>query len=432
MKNKERIENKDRITGKQWLVIFIAGLAGQLCWNIENQWFTTFVYDKISPDPSIISWMVGASAITSAVATVFFGTIGDRSGRRKPLMVGGYIIWGITVIIFGATEFLPKNSVVLAAVAVVFADCLMTFFGAMAHDAGYNPWTTDITNEHNRGKLGAVIAVLPVVATILGSLLFGNIIEAIDYFAFFMIIGAAMIVLGLFALVMVKDSPDLKPNKEVKGFGQQFLSFFSFSVLRENKVLAWVLAIFSVYFIGFNMYFSHLTNYFIYSRGFKEGMAGIIIGVGLLCAVPLTLVASRYIDRGSFSVIMYASVALTVVGLPLLTIAGTAANIIGMVLVGGGYMCIFQSLMILLKNLFPPEKRGQCEGLRCVFYILIPMCIGTPVGSAIIKSTGLEIINDLGQTGYSAGPTLFFIAAAWTLLSLVPITVYKKLGEKNV
>ena len=187
MKNKERIENKDRITGKQWLVIFIAGLAGQLCWNIENQWFTTFVYDKISPDPSIISWMVGASAITSAIATVLFGTIGDRSGKRKPLMVGGYIIWGITVIIFGATEFLPKNSVVLAAVAVVFADCLMTFFGAMAHDAGYNPWTTDITNEHNRGKLGAVIAVLPVVATILGSLLFGNIIQAIDYFAFFIV-----------------------------------------------------------------------------------------------------------------------------------------------------------------------------------------------------------------------------------------------------
>ena len=88
--------------------------------------------------------------------------------------------------------------------------------------------------------------------------------------------------------------------------------------------------------------------------------------------------------------------------------------------------------MILLKNLFPPEKRGQCEGLRCVFYILIPMCIGTPVGSAIIKATGIEIINDLGQTGYSAGPALFFIAAAWTLLSLVPITVYKKLGEKNV
>lgn len=197
----------NKITAKQWMIIIIAGLAGQLCWNIENQWFTTFVYAKIAPDPAIISWMVAASAITSAIATIFFGTIGDRLGKRKPLMAAGYIIWGVTVIIFGLTEFISHSKLALAAAAVVAADCLMTFFGAMAHDAGYNPWTTDITNEHNRGKLGAVIAVMPVVATIIGSLVFGNVIEAIDYMAFFILIGAVMILLGLFCLFMVKDAP---------------------------------------------------------------------------------------------------------------------------------------------------------------------------------------------------------------------------------
>lgn len=420
-----------KITFRQWLVIFVAGLAGQLCWHIENQWYTTFVYAKIAPDPDIISAMVIASAITSTLATVFFGTLGDRKGKRKPLMVGGYIIWGVTVILFGLTEFISHSMLALAAVSVVFADCLMTFFGAMAHDAGYNPWTTDITNEHNRGKLGAVIAILPVAATIIGSLIFGNIIDAMDYFNFFIMIGSIMIALGLFCLVYVKDAPDVKPNRDEKGFWHQFFSFFTFSVLKGNKVLGWVLAIFSVYFIGFNMYFSHLTNYFIYTQGNTTGMSGIIIGVGLLCAVPFTFLASRYIDRGRAEVVLYAAVVSTVIGLPLVSMSGMVINIIGMVFVGIGYMCIFQTLMVLLKNLFPVELRGQCEGLRCIFYILIPMCVGTPIGSAIIRSGGMEVVNEYGIVGYSANHSLFLIAAAWTLVTLIPITMYKKSAAKK-
>ena len=38
------------------------GLAGQLCWNVENQWFNTFVYAKIGPYPWILSWMTAVSA----------------------------------------------------------------------------------------------------------------------------------------------------------------------------------------------------------------------------------------------------------------------------------------------------------------------------------------------------------------------------------
>ena len=416
----------NKITAKQWMIIIIAGLAGQLCWNIENQWFTTFVYAKIAPDPAIISWMVAASAITSAIATIFFGTIGDRLGKRKPLMAAGYIIWGVTVIIFGLTEFISHSRLALAAAAVVAADCLMTFFGAMAHDAGYNPWTTDITNEHNRGKLGAVIAVMPVVATIIGSLVFGNVIEAIDYMAFFILIGAVMILLGLFCLFMVRDAPDVKAYRDEKGFWHQMFSFFRFTMVRNNKVLGWVLATFSVYFIGFNMYFSHLTNYFIYTQGNAPGMAGIIVGVGLLIAAPTTMIAGKFIDRDRHTQVLVASVAATAVGLPLVAMKGMAVNMVGMVFVGIGYMCIFQTLMVLLKNLFPEHLRGQCEGLRCIFYILIPMCIGTPIGSAIIKGSGIEIINQYGEKGFSADGTLFIIAAVWTLLTLIPIAMYNK------
>ena len=45
-----------------WLLVWGLGIVGQLCWNMENQWFNTFVYAKIAKDPTIISWMVAISA----------------------------------------------------------------------------------------------------------------------------------------------------------------------------------------------------------------------------------------------------------------------------------------------------------------------------------------------------------------------------------
>ncbi|MBQ9958720.1 MAG: MFS transporter, partial [Oscillospiraceae bacterium] len=252
-------QQSNSIGFKNWLVILVTGLAGQLCWHVENQWFTTYVYAKIAPNPDIISGMVVLSAITSTFAVVFFGTLSDRVGRRKPLMVAGYIIWGITVMLFGLTEYTRAASLALAGGLTVFADCVMTFFGSLAHDAGFNPWTSDITNEHNRGSLGAVISVLPVLATIIGSLVFGNVIDAVDYTAFFFILGGVMVGIGLFTLFFLKDAPDAAPHRDEKGFWHQFFSFFSFKPLKD-KLLRWVLIIFMTYFIGFQMYFSHITN----------------------------------------------------------------------------------------------------------------------------------------------------------------------------
>ena len=92
-----------------WILVWGLGIIGQLCWNIENQWFNTFVYAKIAKDPTIISWMVAISAIATTISTFLFGTLSDRSGKRKPFLAIGYILWGIFTILFGTTEFITKG-----------------------------------------------------------------------------------------------------------------------------------------------------------------------------------------------------------------------------------------------------------------------------------------------------------------------------------
>ena len=173
------LQKKETISRRNLLLIWVLGLAGQLCWNVENQWFNTFVYAKIGPYPWIISWMTAVSAAVTTFSTFWFGTLSDRKGKRKPFVCIGYMMWGVFTIAFGLAEFLPKNRVAAAAVTVVAADALMSFFGSMGNDSGFNSWTTDITNEHNRGQLGAILAALPVIATILGTVVSGLLIETL-------------------------------------------------------------------------------------------------------------------------------------------------------------------------------------------------------------------------------------------------------------
>ena len=146
------------ISRKNWVLIWVLGMTGQICWNIENSWFNNFVYDKIAPEPAIVSWMVGVSAVVSTFCAFLVGTWGDRKGKRKPFICIGYIFWGVFTFLFGATEMIPKNPLFIAAAAVVLADAVMSFFGSVGNDGGFSPWTTDISNEKNRGKLGGALA----------------------------------------------------------------------------------------------------------------------------------------------------------------------------------------------------------------------------------------------------------------------------------
>ena len=130
-----------RLRFRNILLLWLVGLAGQLCWNLENQWFNTFVYAEVGPFPQIVNAMVAVSAIATTFATFFFGTLSDRAGKRKPFISIGYIIWGIFTIAFGLTGLLTKFTMNIWALAtvIVLADTVMSFFGSMGNDAGFSP-----------------------------------------------------------------------------------------------------------------------------------------------------------------------------------------------------------------------------------------------------------------------------------------------------
>ena len=80
---KEQKKEVKKIGARNWFVIVLLGLAGQLAWNVENSWFNTFVYDTLTKDPKPIAWMVAISAVTATLTTIFMGAYSDRIGKRK-------------------------------------------------------------------------------------------------------------------------------------------------------------------------------------------------------------------------------------------------------------------------------------------------------------------------------------------------------------
>ena len=201
-----------RLNKPLWLALSLLGFAGQLAWAVENQFFNTFLYDRILPDPRPISWMVAASAITATLTTILMGTLSDRTrtrwGRRRPFILIGYLGWGILTALFPAAAIF--SPLALAVGMAILFDCLMTFFGSTANDAALNAYVADVTTLQNRGKVTSVLELLTWVAILIVYGGAGLLIQYFGYNAFFYLIGGLVFLLGLAGGLLLRE-PLLPP-----------------------------------------------------------------------------------------------------------------------------------------------------------------------------------------------------------------------------
>ncbi len=457
-----KAENKGLASWRFWLIVWGMGIAGQLCWNMENQWFNTFVYSKIAKNVDIVTSMVICSAFVTTISTFLFGTLSDRQGKRKKFVSWGYIIWGITTIIFGMTEFLgtiAKTQLALAGFLVVLTDCVMSFFGSMGNDCGYNAWLNDFTTEKNKGAVGGALAALPVFGTVVGTLIGGALIEIgnetgdhadDNYMLLFCVMGGFVILMGIISLFLMKDANDLEPHKEGT-FGQHMFAAFNFKKLKNNpnnKEMWLACLVVCVFFIPFNFYFTHLGNWMEFDLKFSAGDLGLIEGIALLFAVVFTIPFSKLINKNKTPLMVAIAVVLNAIGLFLIyflvkdetsvdnTTAFAVKNIplfVCVFLVGLGYIMIMQSCMVWVRGLFPKESRGQFEGVRVLFFVLIPMLIGTLIGDIIISNTdGGVSTNEYGIVEQIPQENMFLYAGILVLFTIIPLIFAAREYKKRI
>ncbi len=167
-KTKEKTNQKkvEKIGIKNFLAILILGTTGQIAWVMENSNFNTFVYDEITKDPGPVAWMVAVSAVAATLTTIIMGIKSDKtvhkSGKRKPYIFYGYILWGMITILFPMVSWISLVGV--AVIMVVIMDAIMTFFGSTANDAAFNAWITDISHSSNRNKIQTINSITAFLA----------------------------------------------------------------------------------------------------------------------------------------------------------------------------------------------------------------------------------------------------------------------------
>ncbi len=435
---------------RNWWILVLFGLIGQIAWSVENMYFNLFVFETISPDLNAVTLMVQLSGVAATLTTLIAGTLSDKVGDRKRFISYGYIIWGITVGLFGliSTENMMAlfsttagKAVTIALVLVVAGDCVMTVFGSTANDAAFNAWVTDNTKEEFRGKVEGVLSVLPLIAMLVVAGGFGMLVEGIGYKALFLALGGVITVCGIVGVFVIQDSPTLVK----KGTLKDIVYGFKPSVVKSNVPLYLTLCIVGIYGVACQIFMPYLIIYMKTYLHFTTVEYSVVFGAAIVVGAVINVLLGGVTDRMDKAKLLYIAAGVMALGLAGMyfshfenkTVTLLVFGVFGFVMITG-YILVSALCGALVRDYTPENDAGKLQGVRMIFSVLIPMLIGPMIGNAINKAANIPLDNpgaDIMTTQYIPAPGIFLAGAlvAALMFALIPVLVKckNKKGKTN-
>lgn len=412
----------NQLRARTWFSFLLIGLVGQLSWTIENMYLNVYLYNTITQDTSYIASMVAWSAVTATVTTLVMGVVSDKLRQRKPFIVLGYFLWGISLAAFGYIST-QRLSAAVAATAVVLLDCIMTFFGSSANDAAFNAYVTDVTDVTNRGRVESVLSTLPLLSMLVIFGLFDGMTQEGRWQEFFLIFGLLVTGTGILSLFLLKAETSPKRSG---AFFSSLVYGFRPSVVKKYPMLYLSFSALCLFSVAVQVFFPYLM---IYMQNYlRLGNYAIVLGVVLLLSSAFSILGGKFIDRIGKVRFVLPAVGLMFLGLAAMFFArGAIAVICAGVVMMSGYMLLQSALSALVRDGTPRDQAGQFQGIRMVFAVLIPMCTGPYLGSCVIACTGSgATYEELGTVKELPTPWIFLAAAAILPLILIPVYAMKR------
>jgi MFS family permease len=384
------------------------------------------MYNVIAPVPLYISILVAVTTIVGTIAAIIMGSYSDVKGKRKSIIILGFIFWGITTAIFPlAALFRP---IILAVLIAILFDSIMTFFGSTALNAGFNAYVTDVTNEENRGKVMGLVQVVFLMALIITYGISGFFIQAYGYFVYFYIVGIVVGIIGIIGSFLIEDSEDLKPlNISVY---VHIKNTFKGGTLKDHKDYVRLLISVAVFETGFYVFFPFLLIYLEHYVGLSLTLASILIFIAMLVSMLLGYPFGILTDKIGRKKMAIASALL--MGLFLIVFA-LVLDIFLLLLFGTCWLMFYIAWTIAtltwIKDLYPEEGRGQFSGYWNLFNATIPMVVGAFLGGWLALQYGIPIVRE-GIAGTVPTPIIFIVGAVIVLISIIPHLFVKDIRER--
>lgn len=427
---------------KNWLLLLLFGTIGQIAWSVENMYFNLFVYEQVAPSLDTVTLMVQLSGIAATVVTLIAGTLSDKVGNRRSFISIGYLIWGVTVALFGCTSpdvvgsifGLPYEAAVsLTLTLVVVGDCVMTLFGSSANDAAFNAWVTDNTESSYRGRVESILSILPLIALLIVAGGFGILKDLIGFRNLFIGLGAVISICGAVGLFLFKDAETLDRSG---GLGDIIYGFKP-SVIKENKPFYVTLLSVAIFGIAFQVFMPYLIIFMSQYLGFSTLEYSAVFAVAILAGAAVNIYLGKLSDRMEKSKLLYFAAGILFVGLLVMYLAAMLKAKIALILLFGlgGFIMICGNIFSgalngsILRDHTPNGAAGKMQGVRMVASVLIPMLVGPAIGNAINRSRGILLENpgaDAMTTEYLPAPEIFLVGAIVSLLVLIVVPFIRK------
>lgn len=454
---------EDKLSKRLWINILLFNFMGAVAWNVENIYFNTFLHNyvyantdaaaraSVMTTPEAISIMVGLSAFTAVTTTFIMGTLSDKMRKRKIFISVGYTIWGIITAMFGliSHENIAKifglsdsAEILLGTVwTVIIMDVLMTFMGSTSNDSVFHAWVTDVTTPKTRPKVETAFIFIGFISMAvvmgIGSFAQGGVIS---YRAFFLGLGAVVTLCGILGFFILEDPvPKVEAESNSNYWSDLFFGFRP-SVIKNNSRLYLTLACVCLFSVAVQVFFPYL---FIYlqeviipaNADINFLSAGVIISAILVIGVLVggIVVLMKFAEKNKAFALVPA-VILMALGLFILS---QTTNLIG-VLIGVaptviGYLVLSIQLNAATKDFIPAGKAGLFQGIRMIFFVLIPMVVGPYFGALASKSSDVQY-EEYGEMVTLPSANMFAYSAIITLLVFIPLIplIKKGFNEKPI
>ena len=421
---------KTKLSPRFWTALAIFSLIGQVAWVVENMYFNVFIYKMFHASAGDISAMVAASAVTATLTTVVMGTLSDRIGKRKLLICGGYLLWGISIFSFillktetlGTLFPMVTSAASLGVTLTIILDCVMTFFGSTANDAAFNAWLTDSTDKTNRGAAEGINAMMPLVAilVVFGGFMFFDLEQSKSWTLIFAIIGGLTFAIGILGFFLIKEPP-ITPSKE-----GSILYGFRPATVKKNPTLYLALAGFILFNISIQIFMPYLILYYEVSLGMTNYV--LIMAPAIVIASVITAFWGKLYDKKGFGFSGLLAVCGLVAGyLLLFFFRNTPMVFIGSLLMMSGYLAGMAVFGAIIRDYTPKGKSGKLQGVRIFAQVFVPGIVGPWIGKTVLSNAEL-ITNSDGTTSFIPNANIFLAA----LIAVVTVFPFFYLIKKSL
>ncbi len=423
---------KTKLSSRFWVALTLFSLVGQVAWVVENMYFNVFIYKMFRASAADISTMVGASSVAATVTTVLIGAFSDRIGKRKLLICGGYLVWGVSILSFCLLRIdvieavfpMTANAMSLGVSLVIILDCVMTFFGSSANDAAFNAWVTDSTDHTNRGAVEGINSMMPLISilVVFGGFMGFDLNKSESWTMIFAIIGGVVICVGIAGLFLIDES---KFKSTKTGYFENLCYGFRPSTARRNRELYLMLPVFALFNISIQTYMPYLILYYEVSLGMTNYV--LIMAPAIILAAVVTAFWGKVYDRRGFRFAALAALAALNLGyIVLFFTRSTLPVFLGSLLMMSGYLSGMAVFGAYVRDFTPEGKSGQFQGLRIFSQVLVPGVIGPAIGAAVLRGAE-QIVNSDGTTSFVPNSGIFAAALAVGIaVTLCVIAVTKK------